>query len=49
MNKLKWYVRQLIPLTYRSRYRTDDGLFHFAVWRMWFGVVFDYDDYVIYK
>lgn len=32
----KWYLRQLLPLVYTTRYR-QDGEEHFAVWRMWFG------------
>jgi hypothetical protein len=42
-SRLIWYLRQLLPLTYRSRY-TENGRRHFAVWRMWFGRVFDHDD-----
>lgn len=46
--KLRWYLRQLLPLTYRTHYtETDRGLRHFAVWRMWFGHVFDHDDHII--
>ena len=47
LSKLEWYARQLLPLTYRSRYRTADGRKHFAVWKMWLGCVFDYDDVVV--
>lgn len=46
MIRMAWYLRQLLPLTYRSHYRTDD-VRHFAVWRMWFGRVFDHEDVVI--
>lgn len=38
-----WYLKQLLPLTYRSFYRDANGP-RFAVWRMWFGRVFDLDD-----
>lgn len=44
---MKWYLRQLFPLTYRSRYTDGDGRKHLAVWRMWFGQVFGHDDVVI--
>jgi hypothetical protein len=44
--RLKWYVKQLFPLTYRSRYGTGDGV-HFVVWRMWFGRCFDIDDVLL--
>ncbi len=41
--KCIWALKQLLPLTYRSRYRTSDGKSWFAVWRMWFGRVFDHE------
>lgn len=43
MRKLLWIVRQSLPLTYRSHYHNSEGEKLFAVWRMWFGRVFDYD------
>ena len=45
--KLNWYIRQLLPLTYRSHYRDSDNQYHFSVWNMWFGKVFNHEDYVI--
>lgn len=44
--KLEWYLRQLLPLTYRTRYSDQQGK-HFAVWNMWFGRVFNAEDYLI--
>ena len=44
-----WYLRQLAPLTYRSRYSDGEGREHFAVWRMWFGRVFHYDDVIVLR
>ena len=44
---MKWFLKQLVPLTYRSRYRDQEGHPHFAVWRMWLGRVFDKDDVAI--
>ena len=41
-----WYLKQLLPLTYRSHYMSG-GNKHFAVWRMWFGRVFAYEDFMI--
>ena len=46
MNKLIWYLKQLLPLTYWSVYQEEDkesGLYkkYFTIWRMWFGKVFD--------
>lgn len=46
MQKLTWYVKQLLPLTYRSHYRDKNGK-HFAVWNMWLGKVFNYEDHLI--
>lgn len=46
MQRVIWYFRQLFPLTYRSHY-SEDSRKHFAVWRMWFGRVFDHEDYVV--
>lgn len=38
--RVRWSVRQLLPLTYRSRYSTEDGRSWFTVWRMWLGRCF---------
>jgi hypothetical protein len=46
MNKLIWYLRQLLPLHYRTRY-TENGQRHFAVWQMWFGRCFSVDDVLV--
>jgi hypothetical protein len=43
---IKWIFKQLLPLTYRSHYKHND-IFRFAVWQMWFGHVFNYDDVAI--
>ena len=32
---------QLVPRTYWSKYRTDDGQRWFCVWRMWLGRSYD--------
>jgi len=39
-SNLLWSVKQLLPLTYRSRY-TQDGKEMFCVFNMWFGKVFN--------
>lgn len=44
---MRWYLKQLLPLTYRSRYSTRDGAKHFCVWNMWFGRCFNIEDYII--
>ena len=41
-----WYLKQLLPLTYRSHY-TQDNKKHFTVWNMWFGRCFNVDDVLI--
>ena len=46
MNKIIWYLKQLLPLTYRTTYSCDH-VRRFVVWRMWFGRCFDIDDYAI--
>jgi hypothetical protein len=43
-----WYLKQLLPLTYRSVYGRD-GKWYFGVWNMWFGRCFNYDEYEIVK
>jgi hypothetical protein len=42
-----WRLRQLLPLTYRTTYWTMDDREHFAVWRMWFGKVFDHNEVTV--
>ena len=43
---MMWYLKQLLPLTYRSVYEKA-GKKYFAVWNMWFGRVFNNDEYEI--
>lgn len=42
---IRWGLRQLLPLTYRSHYE-QDGKKHFTVWRMWLGKCFDQEDVI---
>lgn len=35
-----WYVKQLLPLKYRTEYE-EDGKRYSCEWRMWFGRCFD--------
>ena len=44
---LLYYVLQLFPLTYRTRYWDADRQLHFCVWRQWFGRCFQVDDVVV--
>lgn len=46
MQKVVWYLKQLLPLTYRSHYSDAEGR-HFCVWRMWMGRCFEIDDVVV--
>ena len=46
INRVKWAVKQILPLTYRSHYKMD-GEKYFSVWRMWFGRVFDHESFKI--
>ncbi len=45
-NRITWYMRQLLPLTYRTTY-IEGGVKHYTVWRMWFGRCFDIDDVTV--
>lgn len=41
MNKLLWYLWQLLPLEYHSVFLDNgDGHYYHTVWRMWFGRCF---------
>lgn len=46
MSRFVWYVKQLVPLTYRTRYEKE-GQKHFTVWKMWRGRCYAIDDVVI--
>ena len=43
-SKIIWYLRQLLPLAYKSTYGEGDQRYH-ARWRMWFGRVFAHEVY----
>jgi hypothetical protein len=45
--KLRWRLRQLLPLVYRTYYADSAGCVHFVVWRMWLGRCFAVDDVVL--
>lgn len=46
MERFWWYVKQLVPLTYRTEYR-ENGEKHFCVWKMWMGRSYHIDDVVV--
>ena len=39
--RIKWYFKQLLPLTYKTKYRSD-GQAYFDIWQMWLGIVFNH-------
>lgn len=43
MRKIVWYLKQALPLTYRTFYGENSAR-HFVVWRMWLGRCFDITD-----
>ncbi len=45
--KTQWRIKQLLPLTYRSRYKDGADKMHFCVWRMWLGRCFSIEDVVV--
>lgn len=47
LSKVVWYLRQLLPLTYWSKYRDAHDQRHFCIWRMWFGRCFDVTDVIV--
>jgi len=46
-DRVLWYLKQLLPLTYRTNYTDEDGSYHYTVWNMWFGRCFNIDDYIV--
>lgn len=45
-NRFIWYLKQLLPLTYRSHFTDANGR-HFVVWNMWLGRCFNVEDVII--
>ena len=41
-----WYLRQLLPLSYRTRY-VENGERHYVKWRMWLGRCYHIYDVVV--
>lgn len=46
MNKILWYVKQLLPMKYISHY-TCGGKRHITEFRMWFGKVISNKDCIV--
>ena len=47
MNKILWYLKQLLPLTYKTTYSIGDEK-HYCKWTMFFGKCYNINDR-IYK
>lgn len=43
---MKWYIKQLLPMTYWTRYK-EGGETRFVIWKMWLGRSYDIVDYAI--
>ena len=40
MNKIKYLLKQLIPMAYWGKY-IEDGRKQFVIWNMWFGISYN--------
>ena len=47
MSTLLYYLKQLFPLIYRTRYWDASHQLHFCVWRQWLGRCYSVDDVVV--
>ena len=50
MEKLKWYLKQLLPLRYETTYTEHNGGLRFpkrCAWRMWMGRCFAVEDTIV--
>lgn len=47
MNKLLFYIKQLLPMKYHSKYRLQNGEKKLTVWRQWFGKPFDIQHFTL--
>lgn len=41
MKKITYTLKQLLPLTYYSKYRVQNGAKELAIWTQWFGKPFN--------
>ena len=46
IQKIKWYIKQMLPLTYRGVYIAE-GKNRFSVFKMWFGKCYNIDTFEI--
>ncbi len=47
MNKLIYYLKQLLPLKYHSKYSLQNGEKKLTVWRQWFGKPFEIQHFTL--
>ena len=47
MNKIIFKLKQLLPLTYYSKYRIQTGEKQLAIWTQWFGKPFNIKRYTL--
>lgn len=45
MNKLIYFIKQLFPLKYHSKYRIQNGETYLALWTQWFGKPFNIEHF----
>ena len=45
MKKIIYLIKQLLPLTYYSKYRDQNGSKELAIWTQWFGKPFNIKRY----
>ncbi len=41
MKKITYLIKQLLPLTYYSKYKVQNGSKELAIWTQWFGKPFN--------
>lgn len=46
MKKILWYIKQLLPLKYKSIYK-ENGKTYLSLWNMWYGKCFNIEKYQI--
>jgi hypothetical protein len=46
MNRVKWYLKQLLPLTSRPEF-VENGRRKVAVWNMWLGRCYNIDEWIV--
>ena len=47
MRKLTYYLKQLLPFTYYTKYKVQNGEHQLAIWTQWFGKPFNIKRYIL--